>query len=91
MAVLVNKNKRSLTGCHSLSDVIKLYFRGACRSDVAKKNFFEKIDEDKKLKAKLDDVGFSKDIKFVTPKILAIFVEYWGHPDECLCIENRNN
>lgn len=89
MAVPGNKKKRPLTGCHSLSDVIKFYFRGACRSDVAKKNFFEKIDEDKKLKARLNEVDFSKDIKFVTPKILAIFVECWGHPDECLCIENE--
>ena len=72
--------KRSCLACFLTSKVASMYFKDCTRTDVCKKRFIEKIEEDKELYSKLKEAGFIITNKYITPKQMEIIVEYWGAP-----------
>ena len=67
-------------GCFLFTRVACMFFHSYKRVDVCKRYFIEKIEEDKLLYEKLKETGFAITNKYITPKQMEIFIEFWGTP-----------
>lgn len=72
--------KETYMGCFLFTKVACMYFHTYTRVDICKKCFIEKIEEDKLLYEKLKETGFLITNKYITPKQMEIFIEFWGVP-----------